>query len=70
MRSVCRSCKERTKESPLSSEELKAYCKECRYLERLESPGMQIVPVYSFEALQEAVEKALPLVTRDGLVLL
>jgi len=53
-----------------SNEQMAGYCKECKYLKRLESPGMTVFPVYTMEAIAEAASNDSPILTRNGMIVL
>jgi hypothetical protein len=46
------------------------YCKECKYLKRLESPGMTVIPVYAMETIAKAASSNSPILTRHGMIVL
>ncbi len=68
MKTICRKCRERCKGYCLSDEVLSAFCNGCKRLKRLDSPDMRILPVYTLDALLEAVESDLPILTNNGLL--
>ncbi len=66
----CDKCRARIEGHVHSEEQMAGYCKECKYLKRLESPGMIVVPVYDMAVIAKAASSDSPILTRHGMTVL
>ena len=66
----CGRCRARIDGHVYSEEQMAGYCKECKYLKRLESPGMTVIPVYAMETIAKATSSDSPILTRHGMIVL
>lgn len=67
--SLCRECTERAAGASMSQEQMAELCRQCKYLKKMESPGMTVIPVYAMETLAELVENGQPILGRSGIIL-
>lgn len=65
----CEKCKARIEGHVHSEEQMAHYCKECKRLKRMASPGMVVMPVYTLEAIVKASKNGTPILTRNGMML-
>lgn len=67
--SMCRECTERAAGASVSKEQMAELCRQCKFLKKLESPGMTIIPVYAMETLAELAKNGQPILGRSGIIL-